>query len=189
MSRVTIDTSSKMIYLCSILIEIGVGMTFQIAYDVGMSKVSSGEAQNPAAYNVGTIKELLGEEQKLIAYINVAQVGCAGIALSIAGCIYQNLGVDKLQKVFGDEVPMEIIKEALGGLKGEGLESLGGIDGDMMKRALDAVVETMGNVYWLVVVAGVVIAICGMGMKWERVVLEPELEGNRRYSVNYEAIA
>ncbi|KAF7917655.1 uncharacterized protein EAE98_010071 [Botrytis deweyae] len=164
-------------------IGIGVGMIFQIAYDIGMSKVASMGAQDTTA-----TEESGGDEQKLIAYINVAQVGCAGIALSIAGCIYQNLGVKKLQEVFGDEVPVEIIREALGGLKGEGLGDMGTIDGYIMKSALDAVVATVGNVYWLVVVAGVVCAICGLSMKWERVVLEPELEGNRRFSVNYEAI-
>ncbi|TGO14955.1 hypothetical protein BTUL_0046g00460 [Botrytis tulipae] len=183
MSRVTIDTSNRTIYLYSILIGIGVGMIFQIAYDIGMSKVSSVGAQDTTA-----TEESGGDEQKLIAYINVAQVGCAGIALSIAGCIYQNLGVKKLQEAFGEGVPVEIIREALGGLKGEGLGDMRPIDGDVMKSALDAVVATVGNVYWLVVVAGVVCAICGLGMKWERVVLEPELEGNRRFSVNYEAI-
>ncbi|TGO23232.1 hypothetical protein BPAE_0139g00090 [Botrytis paeoniae] len=183
MSRVTINTSNRTIYLYSILIEIGVGMISQIAYDIGMSKVSSMGAQDTTA-----TEELGGDEQKLIAYINVAQVGCAGIALSIAGCIYQNLGVKKLQEVFGDGVPVEIIREALGGLKGEGLGDMGTIDEDSMKSALDALVATVGNVYWLVVVVGVVCAICGLGMKWERVILEPELEGNRRFSVNYEAI-
>lgn len=182
MSRVTIHTSNKSVYLYSILIGIGVGMTFQIAYDIGMSKVSSTGTQNPVAY-----EETFGEEQKLIAYINVAQVGCAGIALGLAGCIYQNVGVAKLRTVFGDEVPMSIIREALGGLKGEGLVSLDSVDGNMMDSALDAVVATMGNVYWLVIVAGAVCAVCGLGMKWERVVLEPEVEGNRRFSVNYEA--
>ncbi|KAI9651261.1 hypothetical protein NHQ30_001299 [Ciborinia camelliae] len=190
MNRATINTSSKMIYLYSILIDVGVGMTFQIAYDIGTSKVSRGEARH-LANNHDTMQESsssssLGEEQKLIAYINVAQVGCAGIALGIAGCIYQNWGVYNLRKVFGDEVPVEIIRGALGGLKGEGMESLLGMQGDAMGHALEAVVETMGNVYWLVVASGVVIAICGLGMKWERVILEPELEGCGRYSVNRE---
>ncbi|TGO44527.1 hypothetical protein BCON_0503g00020 [Botryotinia convoluta] len=152
------------------------------------------------AQDTTTTEESGGDEQKLIAYINAAQVGCEGIALGIAGCIYHNLRVKKLQEVFGDGVPVEIIREALGGLKGEELGAMGAIDGDIMKSALDAVVATVGNdywlvvvagvgnVYWLVVVAGVVCAICGLGMKWEKVILVPELEGNRRFSVNYEAI-
>ncbi|KAF7958141.1 hypothetical protein EAE96_003703 [Botrytis aclada] len=183
MTRVTINTSNKTLYLYSILIGIGVGMIFQIAYDIGMSKVSSMGAQDTTV-----VQEVGGNDQKLIAYINVAQVGSAGIALSIAGCIYQNLGVKKLHEVFGDSIPVEIIREALGGLKGEGLGDMGTVDEDIMKSALDAVVATVGNVYWLVVAAGVVCAICGLGMKWERVVLEAEWEGNRRFSVNYETI-
>ncbi|KAF7906993.1 uncharacterized protein EAF01_004580 [Botrytis porri] len=160
MSRVTINTSNKTIYLYSILIGIGVGMIFQIAYDIGMSKVSSMGAQGITA-----TEESGADEQKLIAYINVAQVGCAGIALRIAGCIYQNLGVKKLQEVFGDGVPMEIMREALGGLKSEGMGDMGTFDEDIMKSALSALVTTVGNVYWLVVVAGVVCAICGLSMK------------------------
>ncbi|KAA8572259.1 hypothetical protein EYC84_002885 [Monilinia fructicola] len=187
MTHVTINTSSKMVCLYSILISIGVGMSFQTAYDVGMSKVSR-EAQIPAASDVGMIKELVADEQKFIAYINVAQAGCAGIAPGIAGCVYQNLGVFKLQKVFGDELPVEVMRGALGGLKEGGSESLGSVGEEIMGRALDVVVETMASVYWLVVAAGVAIAICGMGMKWERILLEPEVERNRRRSVNYEAI-
>ncbi|KAJ8068574.1 hypothetical protein OCU04_002288 [Sclerotinia nivalis] len=162
-------------------------MTFQIAYDIGTSEVASTEAQNPTTYNVA-IEELLGEEQRLIAYTNVAQVGWAGIALSIAGCIYQNLGAHKLQKVFGDDLPLDIIRDALGGLRGKGLEGSEAVDGDVMKSALDAVVVMMGDVYWLVVWVGVIRAVFGLGMKWERVILDPELEGSRRYSVSYEAI-
>ncbi|ATZ47729.1 hypothetical protein BCIN_03g00390 [Botrytis cinerea B05.10] len=184
MSRVNINTPNRKIYLYSILIGIGVGMVFQIAYDIGMSEVTLMGAQDTTA-----TEESGGDEQKLIAYINVAQVGCAGIALSIAGCMYQNLGVKKLQEVFGDGVPVDIIRETLGGLKSEGLGDMETVDGDIMKGVLDAVVATVGNVYWLVIVAGVVCAICGLGMKWERVVLEPKLEGNRRFNVHYEAIA
>lgn len=44
----------------------------------------------------------------LIAYITILQVGCAGIALEIAGGIYQNLGEWNLQKVFGDELPWRL---------------------------------------------------------------------------------
>ena len=184
MGRVNINTPNRKIYLYSILIGIGVGMVFQIAYDIGMSEVTLMGAQDTTA-----TEESGGDEQKLIAYINVAQVGCAGIALSIAGCMYQNLGVKKLQEVFGDGVPVDIIRETLGGLKSEGLGDMETVDGDIMKGVLDAVVATVGNVYWLVIVAGVVCAICGLGMKWERVVLEPKLEGNRRFNVHYEAIA
>ncbi|KAB8300542.1 hypothetical protein EYC80_000702 [Monilinia laxa] len=186
MTRVRIDTSSKMVYLYSILVGTGVGMTFQIAYDIGMSKVSR-EARIPATSDDGMVKESVGDEQKLIAYTNVAQVGCVGIALGVAGRVYQNLRVCKLQNVFGDEVPVGIIRGALGGLKGERVESLGSVGEEMMGRALDAVVEAMASVYWLLVAAGVTIAICGIGMKWERVVMEPEVQGNRSYSVNHEA--
>ena len=170
MGRVTIDTSSGIVYLYSTLIGVGVGMTFQIAYDVSMTKVEA------------------GEEQRAIAYINVAQIGCAGIALSIAGCIYQNLGVHKLKEVLGDGFPQQVLRDALGGLKNQGVGEVMGLQDDMRRKALTAIVETMGCIYWLVVVAGCVCAISGLAMKWERVVLESKPEGNRRYSVNYEAI-
>lgn len=66
---------------------------------------------------------------------------------------------------------MEIVREALGGLKGEGIDMLEKIGEGMIEMALKAVVRTVGSVYRLVVVAGVVIGLSGLGMKWERVVL------------------
>ncbi|KAK5947715.1 hypothetical protein OHC33_011269 [Knufia fluminis] len=72
-------TSVAKVYGYEVLIAAGAGLTFQNAYAVTASKARKDDTSNA------------------IGCINTSQIGTTALALAIASCLYQNLGVELLR--------------------------------------------------------------------------------------------
>jgi hypothetical protein len=102
--------------------------------------------------------------------MNVSQIGSAAIALSLANIIFQNVGFIKLRDALaGRGFSTEELRGALAGAKST---ILAGDNPNVQKLAIDAIVDTMGVIWILVIVAGAVSIVSGAFMKREKLALQ-----------------
>ncbi|KAH7313140.1 major facilitator superfamily domain-containing protein [Rhexocercosporidium sp. MPI-PUGE-AT-0058] len=150
----TVDstTSKSSIYGYEVLMAIGAGLTMQVAYSVA-----------PAAVEEEDIQGAIG-------LINVAQIGTTAIALSIASCLFQNIGFIKLRDALVDyDFTAAELRSALGGAQSA---ILAGGDAVTRNLAINSIVETISKVWILVIVAGGVSLISSVFMKREKLALQ-----------------
>jgi hypothetical protein len=155
----TVDgsTSASAIYGYEVIMAVGAGFAMQTAYSIASVSVKPDEIQ------------------AAIGFINVAQIGSIAISLSIAGNIFENIEFIKLRdSLVGYDFPEEVLRSALGGAKSAILET-----GDEAVRglALASIVETIQELWILVIVAGAVSLVSGVFMKRERLNLEVAAAG------------
>lgn len=146
MHTVTSQTASGKIYGYQVLLGIGAGLTLQTAYTLIALKVQPGEV------SAG------------ICFINVGQIGSLTIALSIAGCIFQNDGFRELSKAlrqfhFSDSD----LRNALSGFE----SAIFADDGEILGIALAAIVRTVSKIWIMQIVAGAVGIVSGILMSPE----------------------
>jgi MFS family permease len=152
MHTVDAGTSTSAIYGYEVLVAIGAGIPLQVAYSVAVVKVKPEEIQGA------------------IGVMNVAQIGSTAIALSLANIIFQNVGFIKLRDTLaGRGFSAEDLRGALAGAKST---ILAGDDPNVQKLAIDAIVDTMGVIWILVIVAGAVSIVSGIFMKREKLSLQ-----------------
>ncbi|KAJ5666568.1 major facilitator superfamily domain-containing protein, partial [Penicillium macrosclerotiorum] len=157
MFTVTSATSTSAIYGYQVLIGAGSGCTLQIGYAVAAAYV-------PASRTA-----------QLIRFQNVSQIGSTTIALAIAGCLFQNIGYDRLQhELAGSGFSNSDLRTALAGV-----QSLVLHDGDMdtRSRAVAAIVTSLGDLYGLVIAAGALMILSSLLMRWERMPLSDSMVG------------
>ena len=154
------DTSPGRIYGFEVLLAIGAGLAQQTAYSIAVLEVMSKATGDPRE-----------DISKAICLINVAQIGAMAVALSIAGCIYENVGFIKLRDALaGFEFSESQIRGALGGAHSAILTSTGGSKNEMVRQVgLAAITATMNQVFLLVLTAGALCFIAGLLMKREKV--------------------
>ncbi|CAD0081768.1 unnamed protein product [Aureobasidium vineae] len=152
MHTVHLDTSTTSIYGYEVLMALGAGTSMQVAYSVAVA----------IADKIDTLNA--------VGFINVAQIGSLSIGLSIAGCLYQNLGFDNIKSAlsaynFSDTE----IRAALGGAHSAILAS-----GDLalQRLVLEAIAATLRDIWILTIVAGAVALVSGLLMKREKLNLE-----------------
>lgn len=149
MYTIRIDTSTAKIYGYEVLLAAGAGLTFQNGYAVAAAKVADQDKSNA------------------IGYINTAQIGTTALALAIASCLYQNLGVTLLQdalREFNFDRPFLIA--ALGGA---GSQALASAPGNAAQLATEAVALTISRVFAMVIAAGALLLISSFGMKQRKI--------------------
>jgi hypothetical protein len=151
MYTVTSTTSTRAIYGYQVLIGAGSGCTLQIGYAVAAAYVPPSRTA------------------QVIRFQNVSQIGSTAIALAIAGCIFQNIGYDRLQQeLAGTGFSNSDIRTALAGVQSLVLH---GGDMETRSRAVAAIVSTLGDLYGLVLAAGALMILSSLLMRWERMPL------------------
>ena len=152
MHTVDSETSKSSIYGFEVLMAIGAGLTMQVAYSVAPAVVEEKDIQGA------------------IGLMNVAQIGTTAIALSIASCVFQNVGFIKLRDALvGHDFTSAEIRAALGGAQSA---ILAGGDATIRNSAINAIIETIGRVRILTIVAGSVSLISSIFMKRGKLALQ-----------------
>ncbi|KAI5195339.1 MFS general substrate transporter [Aureobasidium subglaciale] len=152
MHTVHVETSVTSIYGFEVLMAFGAGMSMQVAYSVAVAIVDKADTLNA------------------VGFINVAQIGSLSIGLSIAGCLYQNIGFDNIKNAlsaynFSDTE----IRAALGGAHST---ILAGGDRVLQGLVLEAIAATLRDIWVLTIAAGAVALVSGLLMKREKLNLE-----------------
>lgn len=142
------DTSPAKIYGYEILIAAGCGLAFQNAYAVATAKVSK------------------AEESNALGFINVAQIGTMAFGLSIAGCLFQNLGFHTLKRdLAAYNLPDEYVRSALAGRISPVFASA---DEEMIRIAVGSVASTIQRLFGMVISAGAVVFVSGLLLPFEK---------------------
>jgi hypothetical protein len=150
----TIDahTSPSHVYGYEVLIAAGCGLIFQNAYAVAAAKVPK------------------KDEANALGFINVAQIGTMAFGLSIAGCLFQNLGFQSLKKDFASyHFPDEYIRSALAGRISPVFESA---NEEVIRIAVESVAGTIQKLFGTVIAAGAVVFVSGLLMPFEKLSLD-----------------
>jgi Na+/melibiose symporter-like transporter len=150
----TIDaaTSPAHVYGYEVLIAAGCGLVFQNAYAVAAAKVSKKDQSNA------------------LGFINVAQIGTMAFGLSIAGCLFQNLGFQSLKKnLAAYHLPDAYVQSALAGRISPVFSST---DEDLLRIAVHSIADTIRRLFGTTIAAGAVVFIAGLLMPFEKLNLE-----------------
>lgn len=149
------DTSVAKIYGYEVLIAAGTGLVFQNGYAIASAKVP--------------------DKANAIGYINVSQIGFIAIALSIAGCLYQNLGYAYLSDALSAyNLEPALIRAALGGV---GSATLSAAPQQIIDITVQTVAFTISRVFGLCMAAGAVLFLSSLFMKQEKLDLTIEAGG------------
>lgn len=152
MHTIKVDTAKATIYGYEVLIALGAGSITQTGYSVGVTKVDQKDVPNA------------------LGFMNVAQIGSAAVSLSIADCIYQNIGFIGIRNALvGYGFTDDLLRGALAGSQSSVL-SAG--DPAVIELVLEAITATIDKIWFMVVAAGAVCFVCGVFMKHEKLKLE-----------------
>ncbi|EAU33818.1 predicted protein [Aspergillus terreus NIH2624] len=134
------------------------GLTIIVAVGTGLSMVMG--------YTVATLTLKPEDTGAGLKMQNVSQIGGQVIALAVAGQIYQSEVIQKLSAALaGQGFSQEAIQGATAGAQSPLFETL---NGELREKAIQAVTEAMQMTFVLVPVAGGVMLLAALGMKWER---------------------
>jgi len=146
----TLDTSTPDAHVMGLEALIGFGLGLFFAHGLGLSNV---------------ILDNNRARVDSLAVFNVAQLGGIAVVLSVAGCVYHNLGFRRLVERLGDTHSERDIREALAGVSSRMLD---GSDPVALRVAVETVTEIMAKEFYLLVAAGAICVVCSFFMKWEK---------------------
>lgn len=150
-------TSISNVYGYEVLIAAGAGLTFQNGYAVASVKVSE------------------KEKSDAIGFINTAQIGTTALALAIASCLYQNLGVQFLGNALEQyDLPRQVLQALLGGAGSEVLSSLPASAGGVV---IETVAYTIARIFGMAIAAGALLLVASVAMRHEKVNLDGAAAG------------
>lgn len=156
MSVVNSQTSTSTFMGIVILLGLGVGLTFQL-----------GIAVLPVA-----VPPELAHNFSIV--MNQAQYIGVTMSLSIAGCIYQNVGFNRLRNDLpGSAYSDNDIRQALAGVDSSILE---GTSPETIALVTSTVVDVIVKIFFLCVANGVVMVLAACCMKWEKLNFLTEAE-------------
>ncbi|KAJ9133278.1 Major facilitator superfamily transporter [Pleurostoma richardsiae] len=149
MTQIDAETPTSKVLGYQALLGFGIGLTYSNSYSVANASLDSPEDKVDSA-----------------GLFNMASLGSISIALSLASCLYQNLGFSLLSdRLRGFGFTPQDIREALGGVKSPVLaadnEQIVGI-------VVSTVTEVISRIFYLVVAVGALCLLTGLAMKWER---------------------
>ncbi|KAM6529472.1 hypothetical protein FALCPG4_007607 [Fusarium falciforme] len=131
------------------LIGIGLGMQFQ--HGLGISNV---------------INKTERDRVDSTVICNMAQMGSIAITLSIAVCIFQNVGFNLLFFAVGrKQYSEEDIREALAGVSSVVLQTK---DRQVVSRGIAAVTEVLSREFYIIVASSAVCLVCAVCMSSEK---------------------
>lgn len=143
------DTQTARIYGYEVLIAAGAGITFQNGYAVASVKVKEADKSNA------------------IGFINTGQIGMTAVALAVASCLYQNLGVKFLGNALSDYgLPTPLLQASLGGA---GSEALASMPSQAASIAIETIAYTIARIFGMSMAAGALLLVAGLAMRHEKV--------------------
>lgn len=148
---VKIDTSVGSIYGYSVLIGLGSGLYVQTSHSVAQLKVQASSIP------------------RIVAFIGYGQITGIALALTMGHAIFLNEATNRIAEVL-PSLPREIVQEGITGTGGTFLETL---DPSARIPILEAIVQTIGNVYGMAIAAGGLTIILSMFMKREKINAQP----------------
>ena len=131
-SIVEVDTNSAPIYGFSILLGFGAGLFTQGPISVVQSLFPADRVADATAF------------------VGFGQVVGIAIMLAVANAIFLNKATDAIEQLIPD-TPLTEVQNAISGV---GSELFRNLSGNLRTAVLQAIVESMNNVYILVIVAG-----------------------------------
>jgi hypothetical protein len=143
---VKIDTSTGSIYGYSILIGLGSGLYIQTSYPIAQLKVDASSIP------------------RVVSFIGFGQITGITLALTISHGIFLNEATNRIAGIL-PLVSRENVQQGIIGTRGTFFETLEPSDKVLV---LEAIVQTIGNVYGMAIAAGGLTIILSMFMKRER---------------------
>ncbi|KAF4871929.1 Efflux pump DEP3 [Colletotrichum siamense] len=140
------NSSQSAIYGYTVLIGFGIGIFIQASFSVAQAVV---DLKNVAA---------------VIGFMTLAQYLGNTTALAIANSLFLNVAETKVQKIL-PEISTSEIEAAISGVAGGFVERL---DDGVKGRVIDAIVESIGKIYILVMTAGALVTLLSLFMKREK---------------------
>ena len=136
-SRVGVDTSAAPIYGYSILLGFGAGLFTQGPISVVQSLFPADRIADATAF------------------VGFGQVVGIAIMLAVSNAIFLNKATDGINQILPD-TPLREVQAAISGV---GSDLFRNLSGDLRNAVLRAIVDSMKNVYVLVIVAGVLTVV------------------------------
>ncbi|KAK6436652.1 hypothetical protein LTR95_007154 [Oleoguttula sp. CCFEE 5521] len=155
MFTIRADTSVAKIYGYEILIGAGTGLMFQNAYAVVAAIVEPEDKANA------------------VGFINVAQIGTIAIALSIAGSLFENLGVRFLRHALEEFHPSAAALQ--GALAGTESVLLSGGNPEVTRITIDTVAYTISRTFAIGISASALGLVCSLLMSQRKIKLVPAM--------------
>ena len=151
-----VDTSPGAIYGYSVLVGLGCGLYVQIGYPVAQLKV-----------NAASIP-------RVVAFIGYGQIAGITLALTISNSIFLNEATRKIETIL-PSLQRGVVQQAITGTGGTFFQTLGPSD---RKPVLEAIVQSICNVYGIVIAAGALSVVLSLFMKRERLNAPPPASAN-----------
>jgi hypothetical protein len=154
----TIDPSSSAsrVYGYSVIVAIGAGLFSQASLSVAQVKVKP--VQVPHA----------------VAYIGCAQIGGITLGLVISNTIFLNEATKKISAILPSYSRSQV-QQAISGGSGSFFNTL---SLDSRVKVLDAIVQSIGKVYILVMTAGACVIVLSLFLKRERLFIGPPVNND-----------
>ncbi|KAL7800678.1 major facilitator superfamily domain-containing protein [Trichoderma afarasin] len=108
----------------------------------------------------------------------VSQLFGVSVALSCAGCVFQNLGYNKLHNSISGlgNFSDKDIRDALAGVDSSIFRA--GQDPRVIGLAIEGITTTIGKIEWIAFAGGAITLIAGLCMKWEKLDFEVQSSDN-----------
>ena len=148
---VTPDTSTSRVYGYTVFPALGAGLFSQASFPVAQVKVSPNMIP------------------RAVAFIGCAQIGGIALALAISNSVFLNEATSKISQIL-PSVPRSVVQQDISGAGGPFLETLGSAD---RTRVLAAIVQSIDNIYAMVIAAGGLAVILSFFMKREKLFVQP----------------
>ncbi|KAB8236171.1 putative MFS transporter [Aspergillus alliaceus] len=155
MFTVRAGTSAGAIYGYSAILGLGSGMYSQLGHSVAQAKTPV--HQLPAA----------------VAFTTTAQLNGMTFALSLAQCVFLNEAIKHIQWVLPNESHERIVST----ISGAGSTLVQSLDPETQGKVIDAIVYGLDRAYILSIVAGALVVLMGLAMKWEKLELSGAVAG------------
>lgn len=144
------ETSTARVYGYSILIAVGSGAFIQASFSVAQAKVQPKDI--PLA----------------VGFITCGQVGGGTIALAISNSVFLNRSTNELVRIIPDSTAASV----RGAIAGRGSALFERLTADQREAVLNALVDSIGRVYILVITAGALAIVLSAFLKREKLFLE-----------------
>ena len=132
---------------------------YSILLGLGMTTTQAGYAVGPHYVKPDRVSEL-------IQYLNISQGSSQLIGLAIASCIFQSLGFQRLKDVLSQTDYSDAqIRAAIAGARSELLQNAAP---ELRAKCVDAIVNTIGDVWVMVIAAGALWTLCSLFLTRKR---------------------
>ncbi|KAK4060785.1 uncharacterized protein Triagg1_10628 [Trichoderma aggressivum f. europaeum] len=162
------------------LVGISVGLIWQSGNAV-MSRLVSDDPgldkSNPVEVERNEARKASLRQDTAMIHL-VSQLFGVSVALSCAGCVFQNLGYNKLHDSISSlgNFSDKDIRDALAGVDSSIFRS--GQDPRVIGLAVEGITTTIGKIEWIAFAGGAITLIAGLFMKWEKLDFEVQSSDN-----------